>query len=96
MIPHHAGNDPRQVKALLAAGVRGLVVAGTGNGSISALATEALVEAKGQGVPVWRASRCAFGSVIDPADGAPVLPSVATLSPWQARVEMLLEALARS
>lgn len=91
VLHNHAGADGREVQALRAAGVRGLVVAGTGNGTLSVALDAALRSAQDAGVPVWRSSRCAFGPVRDA--GRPVLPSVESLSPWQARVEMQLQLL---
>ena len=44
------------------------------------------------GVPVRRASRCLLGGVVGaPADA---LPSAGTLTPVQARIEMMLDLLA--
>ena len=92
VLANHAGADGREVRALLNAGVRGLVVAGTGNGSLSAPLEAALVEAVSDaGVPVVRCSRCADGAVIDPPGAA--LPSAGERSPWQARVDLLLDLL---
>ncbi|MCP5287147.1 MAG: asparaginase [Burkholderiaceae bacterium] len=94
VLANHAGANGREVRALLDAGVRGMVVAGTGNGSLSAPLEAALVAAaRDAGVPVLRCSRCADGSVIDPPDAA--LPSAGDRSPWQARVDLLLDLLAQ-
>jgi L-asparaginase len=93
VLANHAGADGREVRALLNAGVRGLVVAGTGNGSLSAALEAALADAARE-VPVRRCSRCADGAVID-APGA-LLPSAGERSPWQARVDLLLDLLARA
>ncbi len=97
VLANHQGNDGREVRALQAAGVQGIVVAGTGNGSLSEALANALVEAEAGGVPVLRASRCALGTVIDPsqANTPNRLRSAGTLSPWQARIELLLDALGR-
>lgn len=88
----HAGADGRVVRALCAAGVDGLVVAGTGNGSLHDALAESLDEARAQGVRVRVASRCAEGGVIARAqerfDGAGLLTPVA------ARAELLLQLLA--
>jgi L-asparaginase len=92
VVANHAGADGREVRALLGAGVRGLVVAGTGNGTVSAPLEVALVEAaRDAGVPVLRCSRCADGAVIEPPGAA--LPSAGERSPWQARVDLLLQLL---
>lgn len=90
VLANHAGADGREVRALLNAGVRGLVVAGTGNGSLSTALESALAEAAAE-IPVRRCSRCADGTVIDPPGAA--LPSAGERSPWQARVDLLLELL---
>jgi len=87
---NHVGADGKLVDALVAQGVRGLVAAGTGNGTLSAALEAALLRAQAQGVRVLRASRCAYGPVL----GVSTLPSVGTLSAVQARVELLLQLLA--
>lgn len=93
VLANHAGADGREVRALLAAGVQGLVVAGTGNGTLSTALEAALLQAQRSGVPVRRCSRCADGAVVDPP-GAAALPAAGERSPWQARVDLLLELLA--
>lgn len=85
-----AGADGRAVQALAAAGVAGLVVAGTGNGTLHASLEAALRTAEAGGVRVLRCSRCLAGSVIE-VPGA--LPSAGTLTPAQARVSLLLALL---
>lgn len=64
----------------------GLVVAGTGNGTLSQALEAALLKAMEQGVAVLRSTRCASGAVIGGA-----LPSAGPLSAPQARVELLLQ-----
>lgn len=66
----------------------GLVVAGTGNGTLAGPLEAALLTAMAQGVAVLRSTRCASGPVIGGA-----LPSAGALSPPQARVELLLQLL---
>lgn len=85
-----AGVDGRAVQALSAAGVAGLVVAGTGNGTLHEALEAALRTAAADGVPVLRCSRCLAGGVIE-VTGA--LPSAGLLTPAQARVRMLLGLL---
>lgn len=96
VLANHAGADGREVDALVAAGVRGLVVAGTGNGSLSGRLQAALLRAQAAGVAVCVASRCAGGDLLDPPEGprpgAP--PRAARRSPWQARVDLVLQRLA--
>ncbi|MBB5205539.1 L-asparaginase [Inhella inkyongensis] len=66
----------------------GLVVAGTGNGTLAEPLEAALKAAQAQGVAVRRCSRCGAGPVIG-GD----LPSAGALSAPQARVELLLTLL---
>lgn len=84
VLANHAGADGREVQALAAAGVRGLVVAGTGNGTLAAPLEAAL---RSSGLPWRRCTRCAVGPVI--ADGA-----IEERSPWQARLDLQLELMA--
>jgi len=69
----------------------GLVVAGTGNGTLHHELQAALVEAQAAGVRVLRSSRCAEGRVL--ATTADVLPSAGDLPPAKARVELMLQML---
>jgi L-asparaginase len=87
IVLNHAGADGRIVDALLAQGLDGLVVAGTGNGTLSAALEAAVARARHAGVRVLRASRCAHGPVIGGEHGA------GSLSAVQARVALLLELL---
>ncbi|SAK61920.1 L-asparaginase II [Caballeronia calidae] len=81
------------VDALVAAGVKGIVVAGTGNGSMHATLTQALADAVKQGVAVVRASRVGSGHVMRNGaanDDALGTVSAGTLNPYKARVLLLL------
>ena len=89
---NHAGADGAIVDAAVAAGARGLVVAGTGHGTTSARLEAALARARAAGVRVARASRCAFGPVL-PRDAADT-EAAGELSAVQARVELQLALLA--
>lgn len=79
------------VDALVAGGVKGLVVAGTGNGSIHEALQQALRRAVSQGVRVWRSTRCEQGQIVQ-ADGE-CDPAVTPLSPVKARVSLMLALL---
>ena len=92
IVLNHSGADGRLVDAVVASGARGIVVAGTGHGSVSERLEEALARARGVGVRVARASRCAFGPVL-PHDAADV-EAAGELSAVQARVELQLALLA--
>jgi L-asparaginase len=118
MVTSHAGANGRLVKLLMTSGVDGLVVAGTGNGTLHADLEAALGKAERAGIRVLRSTRCLSGGVVAPpdaggsaeADGATPrvngqapqappavrrLPSAGTLTPAQARVELLLDLLAQ-
>jgi L-asparaginase len=85
----HAGARGELVDALVAQGVDGLVVAGTGNGTVHHALLAALQRAQQAGVTVWRASRCVDGAVV--GDGA--LPSAGALSAVKARIELMLRLM---
>jgi L-asparaginase len=86
----YAGASGETVKSLVAQGVRGIVVAATGNGSVHGELMPALLDAQAQGVKVLRATRCAEGAIITKPDDK--LPAT-HLSPVKARVKLLLELL---
>jgi L-asparaginase len=92
IVTSHAGASGRVVEALLSAGVRGLVVAGTGNGTIHHALEAALRAAQEQGVRVVRATRCAQGRVIGPARDS--FESAQGLTPVKARIALQLELMA--
>ena len=92
IVLNHAGADGRLVDAAVAAGAAGLVVAGTGHGTLSARLDAAVARARDAGVRVVRASRCAFGPVL-PHD-AQDAEAAGELSAVQARVELQLALLA--
>lgn len=87
----HAGADARQVQALVVAGVRGLVVAGTGNGTVHHSLLAALAQAQKQGVAVRLTTRCAEGQVV----GQPAALQTAPLglNAFKARIRLLLDLL---
>ncbi len=60
----HADDDGLFVEAAIKAGVKGIVYAGTGNGSIHKNAEAALAKAAAQGIVVVRSSRVGNGTVI--------------------------------
>jgi L-asparaginase len=67
IIHSHAASDGELVRDLMhsrGAPVRGIVVAGTGNGTIASPLEEALSEAVRTGIRVVRATRCAQGRVL--------------------------------
>jgi L-asparaginase len=91
IVTSHAGARPEGVRALVSAGVKGIVVAGTGNGSLHHALEAALLEAQRAGVIVWRSTRCLAGPVqMRHGDG---LPAAGTLTPVQARIELMLQLI---
>jgi L-asparaginase len=94
VVTSHAGAGPLVVDALVAAGVDGIAVAATGNGSVHVRIEAALQRARAQGVHVLRASRCAAGGIVGTAPSP--WPSAGTLTPVQARVELILRLLQRA
>jgi L-asparaginase len=94
----HADADGTLVRGLLALGAqepgrmpRGIVVAGTGNGTLHRSLMVALDEAQAAGVRVVRATRCARGRVI--CDGRGPFAEVTDLSPAKARLALALSLL---
>ncbi|HSM22496.1 MAG TPA: asparaginase [Rubrivivax sp.] len=91
IVTSHAGARGVTLEALVAAGAQGIVIAGTGNGSVHHELEQAARRAIAAGVPVRRASRCLQGGVVGaPADG---LPTAGVLTPAQARIELMLDLL---
>ena len=93
IVTSYAGASRVAVDAFVAAGVRGIVVAGTGNGSIHASIQQALADAVSQGVAVVRASRVGAGHVMrNGAAPDDTLGFVAAngLNPYKSRVLLML------
>ena len=91
-----AGADPRGVDALVAAGVAGIVVAATGNGTVHDALAFALRAAASRGCAVLRATRCLAGAIVEATPpAADALPSAGALTPQQARVELIVRLLER-
>ncbi|MFP6558774.1 asparaginase [Paraburkholderia sp. B3] len=93
VVTSYAGVSRIAVDALVAAGVRGIVVAGTGNGSIHVTLQQALSEAAAKGVAVARASRVGSGHVMHngaASDDALGFVSAGSLNPYKARVLLAL------
>ncbi len=88
IVLNHAGSTGAVVQALVQSGVRGLVAAGTGNGTLSQSLTEALQQAMANGVQVVRSTRCPLGQVIPAPDST--IAVAQGLSPVKARVALQL------
>jgi L-asparaginase len=98
MLTSHADADGTLVRALLFRGdsvpgplVRGIVVAGTGNGTVHHALEAALLEAQTMGVRVVRTSRCVNGPLL-PHPGQ-LLTDARSLTPVKARIALALELL---
>jgi L-asparaginase len=95
----HAGASGAMVRSLLsgpdhvADPVRGLVIAGTGNGTIHKDMMEALRIALRDGVRVVRTSRCAYGQIVCGPNAEPDPIGVASLSPVKARIALMLDLM---
>lgn len=91
IVLNHVQADARHVDLLVKAGVNGLVLAGTGNGSVSLPMKEALMRADSAGVQVRITSRCQQGPVITtPSHAFQVSEG---LNPVKARVALLLDIM---
>lgn len=93
IIVSHAGADGRVVDLLMEAGVQGLVVAATGNGTVHQDLQAALLRAQSAGVAVVRALRGGSGCIVP--TGHDLVPDAGALTAAQARVEILLRLLSR-
>jgi L-asparaginase len=100
IVTSHAGARGQTLLALVDAGARGIVVAGSGNGSVHHELESAAEQAQQQGVTVWRASRCVLGGVVGEVLGnaqgggsADALPHAGDATPAQARVRLMLALL---
>ena len=87
----HAGADAYPVRALVAAGVQGLVVAGTGNGTVHQRLLSALAAAQTQGVAVRLTTRCAEGQIV----GQPAALQAAPpgLNAYKSRISLMLDLM---
>lgn len=98
IVTSHATADGQLIDALVSGAqaqgrpVRGIVVAGSGNGSVHQSLELALMRAQAEGIVVRRASRCTGSSMV--ANPAADLPDAGGLSPVKARIALILELLA--
>lgn len=93
----HASGD--MVEALLAyrgvdGPVDGLVLAATGNGTLHARLEEAVKAAQGRGTMVRVVSRCVDGALVGSGHAALAFAPGQVVSPFQARIAMVLQLLA--
>ncbi|WP_426146282.1 asparaginase [Polaromonas sp. DSR2-3-2] len=93
IVMSYAGASALMVQALVDQGVRGLVVAGTGNGTIHGDLQAGLLNAQAAGVRVVRSTRCPDGRVL-PLPGNTIADSQG-LSPVKARIALMLDLVAK-
>ncbi len=96
LVVSYAGVDGTQIDALVQAGARGIVSAGTGSGHPSPAEAEALIRARQQGVVICQGSRVGSGRVTQ-SQTLTERDFVAAdnLQPWKARILLAL-ALTRT
>lgn len=94
VVMSHAGADGWAVRALVEAGVQGLVVSTTGNGTVHQDLEAALLEAMAKGVKVLRATRCTEGRILEGANDA--LPAAPGLNSAKARIALMLALMQSS
>lgn len=92
IVMNYTGASALMVQALVAQGVRGLVVAATGNGTIHEDLLAGLLVAQAAGVRVVRSTRCLDGPVL-PLPGNAIADSRG-LSPVKARIALMLDLMA--
>jgi L-asparaginase len=93
LITSHGDADGSLVDAWCAATAgqrRGLVVAGTGHGTVHQALEAALQRAQADGVVVWRSTRVARGGILPDPTGAETWPACGALTPAQARLALAL------
>ena len=93
IVTSYAGASRAAIDAFVASGVKGLVIAGTGNGSIHSTLQQAAADAVEQGVAVVRSSRVGAGHVMRNGaapDDALGLMTADALNPYKARVLLML------
>jgi L-asparaginase len=91
VVSSHAGADPRQIEACVSAGVQGLVVAGTGNGTVHTAWLNALHAAAQKGVALRLCTRCAHGPIVGDHTALPCAPR--ELNAFKARVSLILDLM---
>lgn len=95
IVMNYGNADGAVVRLLAEHGVDGIVVAGTGNGTVSERLQAALDFAEAGGVAIVRNTRCAAGGVIAAGDAPDAGDAAHTLTAVQARVDLLLSLLGR-
>jgi len=87
----HIHDDLNHLQASVAAGAKGIVAAATGNGMISDVVKDGLIDARRRGLVIVRSSRCGSGSVTRVAqDDENVFVAAGNLNPQKARILSML------
>lgn len=93
VLTSHAMAQAASVDALVAAGVQGLVVAATGNGTVHVQWEQALQRARDHGVKVWISTRCEQGPVVRPSSEVCAWGVYTDLPPMKARIGLMLSLM---
>jgi len=99
IVVSHSGASGALVRALIndadntVEPLRGIVVAGTGNGTVHEAMEPALLEAERAGIRVWRTTRCAYGGVVLGGDAQGDHFDAAQTSAVKARIDLVLALL---
>lgn len=97
LVLSHAGATGAMVRSMVAhpgdVPVRGIVVAGTGNGSIHQDMEAALRDVQALGVQVVRSTRCAQGQIVGSPRGDAAQFGVTSLDPFKARIALMLDLM---
>lgn len=91
VVMNYAGASGAAVDALCLAGVHGLVVACTGNGTLHHELEAALLKAQSRGVQVVRATRCVNGRIL--SKPGELLTDSGGLSPVKARIALMMRLM---
>ena len=91
IVMNYAGASAFMVEALVNQGVRGLVVACTGNGTVHEDLQAGLLKAQAAGVRVVRSTRCPAGRILSMPDNA--IEDSKGLSPVKARIALMLDLM---
>lgn len=95
----HACANGTMVRALTRAplpdddAICGIVVAGTGNGTVHQDLEDALLEAQKQGIRVVRSSRCSAGVIVQGSEQSVLIERSAASSPVKARITLMLDLM---
>ena len=95
IVMNYVGADGVMVQMLCApsSDVKGLIVAGTGNATVSQSLEAALIACQANGIRVLLSSRCAFGRVLVDASATSTIALSRYSSPVKARIDLILSLL---